>query len=120
MREIKFRVWDKFNKNMCNTLEIDFNKKSVTVMFRNVLANKFEFDEVELMQYTGLKDKNGKEIYEGDLLPALYGPQLVQWNEDSACWDGVRENGYDTPSSWCSQREVIGNIHENPSLLEAN
>ncbi|PGU29628.1 hypothetical protein COD66_23270 [Bacillus cereus] len=68
MREIKFRAWDKFSEEMIIVTEIDFFNKVITALFRGHLENKYEFDEVELMQFTGLLDKNGKEIYEGDIV----------------------------------------------------
>ena len=125
MREIKFRAWDKENKQWLRDsfLLCSYGGKdnSIEISTESCGTEHGQRDcDIDLMQFTGLLDKNGKEIYDGDFLPALYGPQLVRWNEESARWDGVRENGYDTPSGWCSQREVIGNIHENPSLLEEN
>ena len=71
------------------------------------------------MQYTGLKDKNGKEIYEGDLLKQKI---IVKWNEKFASWCLYREGWMFT--HWFGEScnpeecEIIGNIYENPELLK--
>ena len=124
MRELKFRVWDG-NKmwlpesetaNGTNTTLHFFNSLRCIVwgLYDSVFGNRIATSEYhELMQYTGLKDKNGKEIYEGD---------VVEIN-DSGVRFGVYEfvngtfkiSGTETISSTFSK--VIGNIHENPELL---
>lgn len=73
-------------------------------------------------QYTGLKDKNGKEIYEGDIFHCgdtniLY---IVVWNDNGFQGKQVKSSSYCGLEYWKNKIEVIGNIYENPELLEEN
>ncbi|MGR6115733.1 YopX family protein [Aeribacillus composti] len=120
--EIKFRAWDKENEVMIYPKGILFDGRVV-----NFSCGILEpFEGCELMQYTGLKDKNGKEIYEGDLLTD-YGeapPLYVEYSEKHGAYcfvDKFDPSGtvYYTPLMiYYEQMEVIGNIYANPELLE--
>lgn len=115
MREIKFRAWDTETKEM----NYDFLSK-------NWLLVCIQSPYVELMQYTGLKDKNGKEIYEGDIatwfVNGISRTAPVYYDTEQACfWMGKEVNGKGgmVLNDWYrGEYEVIGNIYENPHLLE--
>lgn len=111
MREIKFRAWD--GKRMNTAFDLTQNPKYWWE------DNK----DYPLMQYTGLKDMNGVEIYEGDIFEGhkrfvvkydeYYGG-FLPFTDDGGCGccsDGSAGQSVDTG-------KVIGNIHENPELLE--
>lgn len=131
MREIKFRAWIKFLQRIATVTEFYPTTQS---MLTDGYDYAIAFDDAHLMQYTGLKDKNGVEIYECD---------VVKFKSD---WDthictvlfyggafrfGREINGSlginnDSPlycfldGSGCDGYEVIGNIHQNPELLPEN
>lgn len=119
MREIKFRAWDKINKDMFNVESINFQESRVykdTVSYR-------EFNNVDIMQYTGLKDKNGKEIYEGDILFESFGERYykVVFENGSfrAEFDGdFEEHSFDLIDVVAQGCKIVGNIYENPELME--
>lgn len=112
MREIKFRAWDKEQKRML--------VPAMPTLGGGMTWREGSYDSSSenyaLMQFTGLKDKNGKEIYEGDiLLIDDIERHIVGW-ENSVLSFYQACAGYDT-EGWNSA-EVIGNIYENPELLE--
>lgn len=119
----KFRAWDKETQTMLDVSLIDF-KKSVLVgeHWEFGETNFINFDDVNLMQSTGLFDKNGKEIFEGDILGTNDGllDGVVEYRTDLGMWtnDLLRYNNFERLCSIANSREIIGNIYENSELLE--
>jgi len=120
MREIKFRAWDNQNDKMLFSKEhkwIGREEEFYPIRFeRDQITHS---DHYELMQYTGLKDKNGKEIYEGDILRWTQGAMTiqspVQWADKG--WFPFVGGIYDLYKR-VEEGEIIGNIYENPDLLK--
>lgn len=120
-REIKFRAWDAERKEMFypSNLTTEIYKRNQSV---NLVCRRFTGDSNSiLMQYTGITDRKGKEIYEGDIINDSGKECVVKFNDGNtlAFWlDSISEGlGYlmcSTESEWY---EVIGNIYENPELL---
>lgn len=127
MREIKFRAWDAIAKQMA-PLSNKFINLGSGYVFENVRDGLEGTDELVyskrfiLMQYTGLKDKSGKEIYEGDIVKDCDTSDsvfAVKWDETKA--------GYFMPVEFDEEYaysisavtlEVIGNIYQNPELIK--
>ena len=143
MREIKFRVYldkmyyqNEYNEYDTNLIGIDFLNKTVT--FAGYTDGeevdnheKYSFDEnnilykkdLKIMQYTGLKDKNNKEIYEGDILFESFGERYYKVIFENASFRAEAEGDFDEYSfdlidivaQGC---EIVGNIYENPELIK--
>ena len=114
-REIKFRVWDKKIK--------EFHYwDSVNQAYDNIFWKMVKDEDMPLMQYTGLKDKNGKEIYEGDIVDGHNdGFGIVVWGSSGWDYEFSDKNivSMDEVCTWFGNNAtIIGNIHENPELLE--
>lgn len=124
MREIKFRIWDKELKryDSPNVHHLLKNDGIVSIVLNMDVQKISGNDRFIIQQYTGLKDKNGKEIYEGDIIAFGSTEQEdlfeVVWDEDDARF--VLDS-YGGRGCWLidvKDREIIGNIFENPELLE--
>lgn len=122
MREIKFRAWHNGLEKMIYDNFLTQN----TVHF-------FESEPITMMQYTGLKDKNGKEIYEGDIIKSFYPAweELgIKYPKEEYITDVIWDNGEYRTKDFSPlyvhvdneeanvSCEIIGNIYENPELLE--
>ncbi|WP_247938339.1 YopX family protein [Streptococcus gordonii] len=120
----KFRAWDKIDKEMYLVDEINFNRGEFESIGDGITFLRGA-DEVELMQSTGLHDKNGQEIFEGDIFGTKKDGLLngiIEYREDLGMWTNslIRYNNFERLCNVASSREVIGNVYENPELLEAD
>lgn len=118
MREIKFRAWYKDAEQMLNVRDINFCGEDLDAY--EMEGDWLSFQDVELMQYTGLKDKNGKEIYEGDIVKEDFSIGKVTFNQGCLEIDWIKNyNSWsDTLRFHVKHIEVVGNIYENSDLLE--
>jgi len=136
-RIIKFRAWD--GKKMFEPSSISW-KNGVLWICDTHGDNKLEYELIapnsQLMQYCGILDKNGKEIYEGDIVEfhaftfngsetEYDGKGIVKYRNDGMCFVIEEKNDFDwmvrdTSNFGEACFEIIGNIYENPELLEPN
>ena len=125
----RYRAWIKSLKWMCDVTNISFDSKFVDICQQGDTERctemSVEFDEIKLMQSTGLKDKNGKEIFEGDIVDYKGRKALVSWHGSYASFiyrfvdELQKRNAEWNPLYLAYMRcEIIGNIYENPELLE--
>lgn len=122
-REIKFRAWDSDNEKMHYSGSMEFIAYDysigccIGITLNEGWKNPYRYS-AKLMQYTGLKDKNGKEIYEGDVLKSPY-PNCknieIKWMTGGCC--NFVATGWDWDQECIKNFEVIGNIYENPELI---
>jgi len=121
MRELKFRAWDEENKKLISWWDI-CNYYNLLSMLDPVAR---DYERFEVTQYTGLKDRTGTEIYEGDILEIYdrtgekpISKAEVYWND--GYWDAkaLKDNNFWSCYSAFAKNKVIGNIYENPELLE--
>lgn len=119
MNSLEFRAWLKDEKKMIKVIQLNFTMKNVSDCF----FNYYKFDEIELMQYTGLKDTNGVKIFEGDIVKNIYSNSKYElfWDEENCCF---RMRNIDDDYDYlvlnireAGMLEVIGNIYENPELI---
>lgn len=134
----KFRAWHKPTQLMDDVVLIDFYNEKIGILYADPFVQgesiqKYNFNEMELMQSTGLQDKNGKDIFEGDIVrwkdlesfddfpidevfKVEYSDEFMKW---IACYKNnlqYKSDLYDFTDN--RDLEVVGNIYENPELLE--
>ena len=106
MREVKFRAWDKIDKKMVVVEKITFHHLHGTPQ----TINDYSATRFELMQYTGLKDENAKETYEGD---------IYRMDDEIGVFESIQDFYYSELSRYRVEgAEIIGNIYENAELLK--
>ena len=130
MREIKFRDWNRFKQEMSKVLNIGWLDGIYMNISLDTEAGQIDYNDspdnmecenIELMQYTGLKDKNGQEIFEGDIVYVECEDEnaVVIWDEESAKFIIQFYGWYsDFDCYYGKDLEVIGNIHDNKDLLK--
>lgn len=116
MREIKFRAWDRRHNEMILIDDFYWFEENQVHSQDEACGTTGDF---VLMQYTGLKDKNGVEIYEGDIVRAIDVISSVEWVNDGF-WEIAAPGTAESTllGNHIGVIEVIGNIYENPELLQ--
>lgn len=126
MKEFKMKAWLKKEKKMVAIIGIDFNYEYIRYTEDDNLFNSdyktAEFKDIELLQFSGVKDKAGQELYEADVIKFndgvddIYG--LISYDDE----DGTYRVSYENITEHLSDREgdfeIVGNIFENPDLHE--
>ncbi len=118
MREIKVRAWDNINNCWINIFKIVLSITGEIQFVESIEGEFYGLHQVTLEQYTGLKDKNGKEIYEGNIVRCVNGHEgLVIWEEEKGCFNVQhyysQSDDYPIMAFFEGQPiKIIGNIHD--------
>ena len=126
MKEFKMKAWLKKEKKMVNIIGIDFNYEYIRYTEDDNLFNEnyktAAFKDIELLQFSGVKDKAGQELYEADVIKFndgiddIYG--LISYDDEDGTYRVSYENITEHLSDLEGDFEIVGNIFENPDLHE--
>lgn len=135
--ELKLRVWNgekMFYPNLVYNIDLSWNKIGGWCLWdtstnpHKLIGGEFDFPKIEIMQFTGLKDTNGKEIYDGDIAEKEYdildkiGIVKMKVAKSQPVYNPIEWYAWMAGNSslyqYCEECSVIGNIYENPELLE--
>ena len=126
MKEFKMKAWLKKEKKMVAIIGIDFNYEYIRYTEDDNLFNEnyktAEFKDIELLQFSGAKDKAGQELYEADVIKFndgiddIYG--LISYDDEDGSYRVSYENITEHLSDLEGDFEIVGNIFENPDLHE--
>jgi uncharacterized phage protein (TIGR01671 family) len=124
----RYRAWDKIHKIMYEVddiMSIDFGKSEIgvkTLFFDQ--TNRYNFDDIVLMQSTGMRDKNDREIFEGDIIDSTDGflTGVIEFRVSLGMFvsDLVEYNNFERLCNVASSRKIIGNTWEHPKLAEVS
>ncbi len=128
MRTHKYKAWDRINGDWIRLYRVSFALDGSALAVHDIDGEMYGLHQVDLVQYTGLKDKNGTEIYEGDVLapmsndeePVFRGNWEVIFKDGAFFGQGIDDEIQTWLPYWWpdSEIEVIGNIYENGDLLK--
>ena len=131
-REIKFRAWDKEQEILHPVQDLQFGNNGKTHVFlalgEDICSEGFAPEKFDLMQFTGLLDKNGKEIFVGDVIKIKCNEDIiigdVFYNQSRCCYMINHPAGYNGSFGLhtltieiCDEFNIIGNLYQNPELL---
>lgn len=121
----RYRAWDKEFKEMVQVDALVFDEQIIKATYKNGNIVKDDLKNYVLMQSTGLTDKNGKEIFEGDILKVNDWLEVVSFSEEKAMFVSKEISFSETPlydlfNTDIFEVEIIGNIYENSELAEVS
>lgn len=130
MRKLKFRAWDRKQERMLySQIPEEQGKREYYPFVFEIGFSHWHISDLVLMQHIGLNDKNGKEIYEGDIVNIQHPDDkcgdfentngLVFWSDHEGVWYHGNESGRSPKRMW-EHSTVIGNIYETPDLLKSD
>ena len=124
MREILFRAKRPNGEWRVGNLLFypDVNRAFMSSGDYKSIGGTVEVDKKTIGQFTGLTDKNGKKIFEGDILEGLCGLHEVYFDEDFVCfnWKNISGKQKESFSGFADEYEIIGNVHNNPELIQTS